>query len=68
MTERRLRNLSIVILLFAARISDAQHIESYGVFGGINFPFTIDQGLQKDPRYFGRFTLRGTPIGHQLRL
>ncbi|MEI9919837.1 MAG: outer membrane beta-barrel protein [Bacteroidota bacterium] len=63
MTERRLRNLSIVFLLFAAHIGEAQHIESYGIFAGINFPFTIDQGLQKDPRYYGRFTLRGTPIG-----
>ena len=63
MTERRLRNVSIVLLLFAAHFCEAQHIESYGVFVGMNFPFTIDQGLQKDPRYFGRFTLRGTPVG-----
>lgn len=63
MTERRLRNLSLFILLLAARFCDAQHIESFGVFGGMNFPFTIDQGIQKDPRYYGRFTLRGTPIG-----
>jgi hypothetical protein len=63
MTGRRLRNLSIVILLLAAHFSEAQHIESYGVFVGMNFPFTIDQGLQKDPRYYGRFTLRATPIG-----
>src|ERR1051325_8274090 len=63
MIERRLRNFSMVVLLFAAHLSDAQHIESYGVFVGMNFPFTIDQGLQKDPRYYGRFTLRATPIG-----
>lgn len=63
MTERRLRNLFILILLLVAQFCEAQHIESYGVFVGMNFPFTIDQGLQKDPRYYGRFTLRGTPIG-----
>jgi hypothetical protein len=63
MTERQLKNLSIIILLFAARFSYAQHIESYGVFAGMNFPFTIDQGIQKDPRFYGRFTLRATPIG-----
>lgn len=58
-----LRNLSIVFLLLAAHISEAQHIESYGVFMGLNFPFTIDQGLQKDTRYYGKFTLRATPVG-----
>lgn len=63
MTERRLRNVATVFLLFSAHISAAQHIESYGVFMGLNFPFTIDQGLQKDTRYFGRFTLRATPVG-----
>lgn len=63
MTERRLRNVSIVFLLLAVHICEAQHIESYGVFMGLNFPFTIDQGLQKDTRYFGRFTLRSTPVG-----
>jgi hypothetical protein len=47
----------------AAQISEAQHIESYGVFMGMNFPFTIDQGLHKDPRYFPKFTLRATPVG-----
>ncbi|HZY81339.1 MAG TPA: outer membrane beta-barrel protein [Cyclobacteriaceae bacterium] len=63
MTERRIRNVSIVFLFFAAHFSEAQHIESFGVFGGINFPFTIDQGLHKDPRYVGKLTLRGTPVG-----
>jgi hypothetical protein len=63
MTESRLRNVSIVFLFLAAHVGEAQHIESFGVFGGLNFPFTIDQGLQKDPRFYGRFTLRATPIG-----
>jgi len=63
MTERRLRNVTTVFLLLAAHFSEAQHIESYGVFMGLNFPFTIDQGLHKDPRYVGQFTLRATPVG-----
>jgi hypothetical protein len=29
----------------------------------MNFPFTIDQGLQQDPRYYGKLTLRATPVG-----
>ena len=40
-----------------------QNIEAFGVFGGFNFPITIDEGFQKDPRYFGQFTIRGTPVG-----
>lgn len=63
MTERRLRNVSIVFLLLAAQLSEAQHIESYGVFMGLNFPFTIDQGLNRDTRYYPKFTLRSTPVG-----
>jgi len=41
----------------------SQNIESFGVYGGFNIPFTVDQGLRNDPRFYGRFTLRGTPIG-----
>ena len=63
MTKRRLRNVSVVVLLFAVHVCDAQHVESYGLFMGMNFPFTIDQGLAKDPRYFAKFTLRATPVG-----
>lgn len=51
-----------LVLLFSESIR-AQTVESFGIFGGMNFPFTIDQGFKKDPRYFGRFTVRGTPIG-----
>lgn len=43
--------------------SYAQDIEAFGVFGGFNFPFTVDQGLSKDPRFVGRFTIRATPVG-----
>lgn len=43
--------------------SQAQNIESFGVFAGLNVPITIDQGLQKDTRFVGRFTLRATPVG-----
>ncbi len=51
-----------VLTLFSYGVS-GQNVESFGVFGGLNFPFTIDQGMKKDPRYFGRFTVRGTPVG-----
>ena len=41
----------------------AQNVESFGVYGGLNFPFTIDEGLRKDPRFYGQFTLRASPFG-----
>ncbi|MBN8578837.1 MAG: hypothetical protein J0L66_18000 [Cytophagales bacterium] len=41
----------------------AQDVEAYGIFGGFNFPFTVDQGLQRDPRFYGKFTIRATPVG-----
>ncbi len=52
--------LSFIVLSIS---SFGQEIESFGVYGGFNIPFTIDQGLRNDPRFFGRFTLRGTPVG-----
>lgn len=55
-------SLALLLCLWAARVL-SQDVESFGVFGGLNFPFTIDQGLNKDPRFFGKFSIRGTPIG-----
>lgn len=52
-----------LVLLHCAVIASAQDVEAFGIFGGFNFPFTVDQGLQKDPRFYGKFTIRGTPVG-----
>ncbi len=43
--------------------SNAQNIESFGLYGGFNIPFTIDEGLKNDNRFYSQLTLRGTPIG-----
>lgn len=51
-----------LIILVSIQAS-AQDVEAFGIFGGFNFPFTADQGLQKDPRYYGKFTIRATPVG-----
>src|SRR5258708_24966195 len=58
-----MRYLIAGMLTFISTIAFCQEIESFGVFGGLNFPFTVDQGLRTDPRFVGRYTLRGTPIG-----
>jgi hypothetical protein len=55
--------LSFLCVVVPSSNAGAQHIESYGVFAGLNFPFTVDQGLHQDPRYYGKLTLRATPIG-----
>lgn len=50
-------------LLFVFTQATSQNVEAFGIFGGFNFPFTVDQGLQKDPRFYGKLTIRATPIG-----
>src|SRR5882672_898420 len=55
--------LTLGFLTAIAVASFGQEVESFGIFGGFNIPFTIDQGLGNDPRFYGKFTLRGTPIG-----
>src|SRR6185369_14324431 len=58
--------MKFLILGFLTALSAAsfgQEVESFGVFGGFNIPFTIDQGLVNYPRFYGKFTFRGTPIG-----
>lgn len=58
-----MRSLLVTFLSLTFANAVGQNIEAFGFFAGFNFPITIDEGLQKDPRYFGRFTIRGTPIG-----
>jgi len=58
-----MRGVFASIFLLVLTQASAQNIEAFGVFGGFNFPFTVDQGLAKDPRFVGKFTIRGTPIG-----
>ena len=52
-----------VCLALEAIPLQAQNVESFGIFGGMNIPITIDQGLSNDPRFISKFSLRGTPIG-----
>jgi hypothetical protein len=50
-----------LLIVFAQ--ASAQNVEAFGIFGGFNFPFTVDQGLSKDPRFYGKLTIRSTPVG-----
>lgn len=49
--------------LCTIHIAFGQNVESFGLFGGFNIPFTIDQGLNKDPRFVTKVNLRGSPVG-----
>src|SRR5258706_1709072 len=51
------------LLLLTCRPVFSQNVESFGIFGGLNVPFTIDQGLNKDPRFAAKAVLRASPIG-----
>lgn len=58
-----MRLLLTVALCYSAIFSFGQNVEAFGIFGGFNFPITLDDGLHKDNRYYGKFTIRGTPVG-----
>lgn len=58
-----MRLLFTVAFVFLSCCVYGQNVESFGVFGGFNFPITLDEGLQKDNRFYGKFTIRSTPIG-----
>lgn len=55
--------IAIAVFLLPTGCVWCQTVESFGLLVGLNSPVTIDEGLQKDPRYFGQFTLRASPIG-----
>ena len=51
------------LLLVTSSLALCQNTESFGIFGGLNIPFTVDQGLYKDPRFAAKGVVRGTPVG-----
>jgi len=61
--NRILRIFILGVLASVAFTLRAQNVESWGIYGGVNVPITIDQGLADDPRFVSKFAIRGTPIG-----
>lgn len=55
--------LALLFVIISCHLTIGQNVESFGIFAGINAPFTIDKGFQKDPRFLGELTIRATPIG-----
>ena len=62
-TNSLMRLICSVILLAIFHSGHSQNVESFGVFGGFNIPITFDEGLNNDPRYEGKVTIRATPVG-----
>ena len=67
MTKYKLRlmrfALALLFFLVSWHLAVSQNVESFGIFAGLNTPFTLDQGFQKDPRFLGQLTVRTSPIG-----
>ncbi len=55
--------LALLFFIVSSHLAIGQNVESFGIFAGINAPFTLDQGLQDDPRFYGELTVRATPFG-----
>jgi len=58
------RLCTTLLLIFGSALSYAQQFSmSLGVYTGITSTFTLDDGIEKDPRYKGSYELKFAPIG-----
>ncbi len=55
--------ITAVIFSSLANSTSAQKLVSAGVFTGLTAPFTLDQGIDNDPRYQPRYLVKYAPIG-----
>jgi len=52
------------LLIFSSLTAHAQQYSmSLGIYTGIAVPFTMDQGINNDPRYRTRYSVKFAPIG-----
>ena len=63
----RLTRLLLFFLLAASSIANAQRFSiSLGVYSGVTASYSMDKGIEKDPRYEERFEAKLAPIGINL--
>ncbi|MBL0743972.1 outer membrane beta-barrel protein [Chryseolinea lacunae] len=55
--------IAIVFVLSSTSLWAQQYSMSLGVFTGMTTAFTNDEGINRDPRYKGRYELKFAPIG-----
>lgn len=65
LTPTRMRKLLLVVLLVGSLsyTSAQQYSMSVGLYSGVILPYTIDTGIDKDPRYKEKFQLKYAPVG-----
>lgn len=63
------RTLFLLIIMLTGLVTKAQRFSvSLGAYSGITASYTADKGIQKDPRYEGRFEAKLSPIGVNMSL
>lgn len=59
-----LRSLFCLVLISVCGMTYAQqHSVGFGIHSGFTIPVTLDKGMDRDPRYDPRYSLKGAPIG-----
>ena len=54
----------VLLITFAGiRAYCQQYSMALGVYGGITVPYTLDEGMDKDPRYKSRYSIKAQPVG-----
>jgi hypothetical protein len=53
----------LLIAFSAMRGYCQQYSVALGVYGGFSVPYTLDAGIDKDPRYKSKYTIKAQPIG-----
>jgi hypothetical protein len=54
---------TLLITFSGIRVYCQQYSVALGVYGGFTVPYTLDEGIDKDPRYKSTYTLKAQPIG-----
>lgn len=61
-------NFILIIFLIIPASAFSQKIVSMGLFTGLTAPFTLDQGIENDPRYQYRYLVKYAPIGFNVEI
>lgn len=61
-------NFTLIILFILPASAFSQKIVSVGLFTGLTAPFTLDQGIENDPRYQYRYLVKYAPIGFNVEI
>ncbi len=62
--------LFFVLLLtsYGIRTFGQQHSVAVGIYGGMTVPYSLNGGMDKDPRYKSRYNVKAQPVGLQFTM